>query len=135
MTPKPRQNGLTPEGLNPERAQPVSAAATEQPQLTEPEERKTVFAALREAYLRARDGHKKSPPEKHERTARSANGGKSLLVLAVAVIVMLFVFLGMFSSSSGTKERAANRTKPHLGRPDTRSTSNTMARFAHMRTA
>ncbi len=40
------------------------------------------------------------------------------MVLAVAVIIMIFVFLGMFSSSSGTKDRAANRTKPSLGRPD-----------------
>jgi hypothetical protein len=40
------------------------------------------------------------------------------LVLAVAVIIMIFVLLGTFSSSSGTKDRAANRTKPSLGRPD-----------------
>ena len=56
------------------------------------------------------------------RTAKSVDRSKGLLVLAVAVIIMIFVFLGMFSSSSGTKDRAANRTKPSLGRPEIAAT-------------
>jgi hypothetical protein len=43
------------------------------------------------------------------------------LVLAIAVIIMIFVFLGLFSTSSGTKNRAT-RTKPSLGRPEITAT-------------
>jgi hypothetical protein len=43
---------------------------------------------------------------------------KGLLVLAGAVVIMIFGFLAMFSSSNATKEHTAVRNKPNLGRPD-----------------
>src|ERR1035441_6846684 len=97
----------------------ISAGASEQPDAPEPEVKRSLFASLREAYLRARDGRKGVRPERQARTAKNVDRSKGLLVLAVAVVVMIFVFLGMFSSSSGPRDRAAIRTKPSLGRPDT----------------
>ena len=67
-------------------------------------------------------GARGSSRKSRARTAKSVDRSKGLLVLAVAVIIMIFVFLGMFSSSSGTKDRAANRTKPSLGRPEITTT-------------
>ena len=72
--------------------------------------------------VRARDGRKSGQPDKQTRAAKSVDRSKGLLVLAVAVIIMIFVFLGMFSSSSGTKDRAANSMKPSLGRPEIAAT-------------
>src|SRR5205085_9130026 len=95
----------------------ISRDAAE-PDAPEPEQRRTAFSSLREAYVRARHGRKAARPETQARTAKSVDRSKGLLVLAVAVIIMIFVFLGMFSSSSGTKDRAANKTKPSLGRPE-----------------
>ena len=68
--------------------------------------------------MRARDGRKAGRPERQVRTAKNVDRSKGLLVLAVAVVVMIFVFLGMFSSSIGTGGRAAIKTKPSLGRPE-----------------
>ena len=80
---------------------------------------KSLFSSLREAYERARDGRKRPQPEKQQsRTAKSVDRSKGLLILAAAVIIMIFVFLGMFSSSSTVKDRAGNRNKPSLGRPN-----------------
>jgi len=98
--------------------QRIRADAAEPPDAAEREETRTPFGSLRDAYTRARDGRKRGQPEKPSRAARSVDRSKGLLVLAVAVIILIFVFLGMFSSSSGTKDGAANRTKPSLGRPD-----------------
>jgi hypothetical protein len=119
MTPRLNKTEGLPDGVESDATQHISAGEAEQPGLTEPEDRRTPFSTLREAYARARDGRKRDQPEKQNRTAKSADRSKGLLVLAVAVIIMIFVFLGMFSSSSGTKDRAANRTKPSLGRPET----------------
>ena len=121
MTPELNKNEVLPNGAEPDATQRTPAGAREQPETAEPEETRTVFGSLREAYERARDGRKRVQPEKQSRTAKSVDRSKGLLLLAVAVIVMIFVFLGMFSSSSGTKDRAGNRTKPSLGRPDVRA--------------
>src|ERR1035438_5559939 len=118
MTPGLNKIEGLPDAGESDATQRVSAGAAEQPEATEPEDRRTAFSALRDAYARARDGRKRDQPEKQNRTAKSADRSKGLLALAVAVIIMIFVFLGMFSSSSGTKDRAANRTKPSLGRPE-----------------
>jgi len=91
--------------------------AAEPPEVVEPEEKRTLFASLREGYLRARDGRTKAQAEKQTRAGKSVDRSKGLLALAVAVVIMIFVFLGMFSSSSGTRDRATNR-KPSLGRPE-----------------
>ncbi|MBZ5726940.1 MAG: TrbI/VirB10 family protein [Acidobacteriia bacterium] len=85
---------------------------------TKPEPPKGLMASLREAYERARDGRRQQPQEKHPRTAKSVDRSKGLLVLAGAVVIMIFGFLAMFSSSNATKEHTAGRNKPNLGRPD-----------------
>ena len=101
-------------------AQESSAQELDQPAASQPEEQKSLFSSLREAYERARDGRNRVQPEKQQsRTAKSVDRSKGLLILAGAVIIMIFVFLGMFSSSSTVKDRAGNRTKPSLGRPNT----------------
>jgi hypothetical protein len=41
------------------------------------------------------------------------------------VVIMIFVFLAMFSSSSAVKDRAGSRNKPSLGRPNLPATSST----------
>jgi len=117
MTPELNKNEGLPDGSELDATRLINAGSAEQPEATEPQETRTAFGSLREAYLRARDGRKRVQPEKQSRTAKSIDRSKGLLVLAVAVIIMIFVFLGMFSSSSGTKDRAS-RTKPSLGRPD-----------------
>jgi hypothetical protein len=91
--------------------------AAEPPEVVEPEEKRTLYASLRDGYLRARDGRTKGQAEKQTRAGKSVDRSKALLVLAVAVVIMIFVFLGMFSSSSGTRDRATNRN-PSLGRPE-----------------
>jgi hypothetical protein len=126
MTPELNKTERLPDDAGPDAARDVArdvtqrirAGAAEQPDAAEPEERRTAFGSLRDAYTRARDGRKRGQPEKQSRSAKSVDRSKGLLVLAVAVIILIFVFLGMFSSSSGTKDGAANRTKPSLGRPD-----------------
>jgi len=119
MTPELNKTEKLPDTAEPDVTRRISAGAAEQPDAPEPEEKRTLFASLREAYLRARDGRKGVRPERQARTAKNVDRSKGLLVLAVAVVVMIFVFLGMFSSSSGPRDRAAIRTKPSLGRPDT----------------
>jgi hypothetical protein len=121
MTPELRKTDGPQDAAESEATERIGAGTAEQPEASEPE-RKTAFGSLRDAYLRARDGRRTGQPEKQSRTAKSVDRSKGLLVLAVAVIVMIFVFLGMFSSSTGTKERAANRTKPSLGRPEMAAT-------------
>jgi len=121
MTPQMNKTEGLPNGAEPDATQRIRVDAAEQLETPEPQETRTVFGSLRDAYGRARDGRKRVQPEKQSRTAKSVDRSKGLLLLAVAVIVMIFVFLGMFSSSSGTKDRAGNRTKPSLGRPDVRA--------------
>jgi hypothetical protein len=118
MTPELNKTERLPDDAGPDVTQRINAGAAEQPDGAEPAEHKTAFGSLRDAYTRARDGRKRVQPEKPSRSAKSVDRSKGLLVLAVAVIILIFVFLGMFSSSSGTKDGAANRTKPSLGRPD-----------------
>ena len=122
MTPELNKTEGLPDGAEPAATQRIGTGAAEQPEATEPEGTRTGFSSLREAYVRARDGRKRGQPEKQSRTAKSVDRSKGLLVLAAAVIIMIFVFLGLFSSSSGTKDRAANRTKPSLGRPEITAT-------------
>jgi len=126
MTPELNKTERLPDDAGPDAARDVArdvtqrirAGAAEQPDAAEREETRTPFGSLRDAYTRARDGRKRGQPEKPSRSAKSVDRSKGLLALAVAVIILIFVFLGMFSSSSGTKDGAANRTKPSLGRPD-----------------
>ena len=118
MTPELKKTEEIPDGAELDATRRIRGGAAEQAEAPEPEEAKSALGSLREAYLRARDGRRKVQPEKQSRTAKSVDRSKGLLVCAVAVVIMIFVFLDMFSSSSGTKDRSANRTKPSLGRPD-----------------
>jgi hypothetical protein len=117
MTPDLNRTEELPETAEQDLTRRIGASTAERDDAAEPEERKTAFASLQEAYRRARDGRKAAQPERQSRTAKTVDRSKALLLLAVAVIVLIFVFLGLFSSPSGTKDRAANRTKPSLGRP------------------
>ena len=109
--------------------QESSTRELDQTPASKPEESKSIFSSLREAYERARDGQKRPQPEKQQsRTAKSVDRSKGLLILAAAVIVMIFVFLGMFSSSSTVKDRAGNRNKPSLGRPNIPANNSTEGR-------
>jgi len=122
MTPELNKTEGPTDGAEPAATQRIGTGAAEQPEAAEPEGTRTGLSSLREAYVRARDGSKRGQPEKQSRTAKSVDRSKGLLVLAAAVIIMIFVFLGLFSSSSGRKDRAANRTKPSLGRPEITAT-------------
>jgi len=118
MTPELNKSDGLPNAAEPDVTRRMSVGAAEPPDAAEPEEKRNVFSSLRDAYERARDGRRPAQPARQDRTAKSVDRSKGLLILAVAVIVMIFVFLGMFSSSSGTYDRAANRTKPSLCRPE-----------------
>jgi type IV secretory pathway VirB10-like protein len=116
MTPEFNKNEETAAGDATRRIGREAAAVGSE--AVETEEKKTIFGSLRDSYLRARDGRARGPAEKQNRTAKNVDRSKGLLALAGAVVVMLFVFLGLFSSSSGTRDRAAHKTKPSLGRPE-----------------
>src|ERR1039457_7191350 len=120
MTPESNKTEGRPDVAEADVTRRISNGPAEQLDAAEPEEKRTLFASLREAYVRARDGRKAVRPERQARTAKNVDRSKGLLVLAVAVVVMIFVFLGMFSSSSGTRDRATIRTKPGLGRTEER---------------
>ena len=116
MTPDVKETEGLPEPAEHNLTERIGVPPSEQPDAAEPEEKKTVFGSLQEAYRRAKDGRKAAQPERQNRTAKTVDRSKALLLLAAAVIVLIFVFLGLFSSPSGTKDRAANRSKPSLGR-------------------
>src|ERR1035438_6448194 len=73
MTPGLNKIEGLPDAGESDATQRVSAGAAEQPEATEPEDRRTAFSALRDAYARARDGRKRDQPEKQNRTAKSAD--------------------------------------------------------------
>jgi hypothetical protein len=119
---------MTPDPLSREEMQPddgksdatrrIHPGIEEPLETTKPERPKGLMTSLREAYARARDGRREQSAEKHPRTAQTVDRSKGLLVLAGAVVIMIFGFLAMFSSSNTTKDRSAARNKPNLGRPE-----------------
>ena len=120
---------MTPDPLSREEMQPddgksdatrrIHPGVEEPLETTKPEQPKGLMTSLREAYARARDGRRQQSAEKQPRTAQTVDRSKGLLVLAGAVVIMIFGFLAMFSSSNTTKDRSAARNKPNLGRPET----------------
>ena len=120
---------MTPDPLSREEMQPdegksdatrrIHPGVEEPIETTKPEQPKGLITSLREAYARARDGRRQQSAEKQPRTAQTVDRSKGLLVLAGAVVIMIFGFLAMFSSSNTTKDRSAARNKPNLGRPET----------------
>ena len=119
---------MTPDPLSREEMQPddgesdatrrIHPGVEEPIETTKPEQPKGLMTSLREAYERARDGRRQQSAEKQPRTAQTVDRSKGLLVLAGAVVIMIFGFLAMFSSSNTTKDRSAARNKPNLGRPE-----------------
>ena len=120
---------MTPDPLSREEMQPddgksdatrrIHPGVEEHFETTKPEQPKGLMTSLREAYARARDGRRQQSAEKQPRTAQTVDRSRGLLVLAGAVVIMIFGFLAMFSSSNTTKDRSAARNKPNLGRPET----------------
>ena len=120
---------MTPDPLSREEMQPddgksdatrrIHPGVEEPLETTKPEQPKGLMTSLREAYARARDGRRQQSAEKQPRTAQTVDRSRGLLVLAGAVVIMIFGFLAMFSSSNTTKDRSAARNKPNLGRPET----------------
>ena len=70
MTPELRKTEGPQDAAEPDATQRISARTAEQPEATEPEERKTAFSSLREAYLRARDGRQDGPARKAEQNRK-----------------------------------------------------------------
>jgi hypothetical protein len=120
---------MTPDPLSREEIQPddgksdatrrIHPGVEEPIETTKLEQPKGLITSLREAYARARDGRREQSAEKQPRTAQTVDRSRGLLVLAGAVVIMIFGFLAMFSSSNTTKDRSAARNKPNLGRPET----------------
>ena len=94
---------------------------------TEPEPEKAsgrsgFLATLRKAYQQAKHGRTRGRGTDSSRSQRGADRTKSFLLLAGAVVVMFFVFLGVFSTSSAEKRERERRMQPRLGRPETSAT-------------
>jgi hypothetical protein len=104
-----------------ERTQAIKPAEAAEPPNAVTPEAKGIFGSLRQAYLRAKEGRTKQA-QAQAKPQQTVDRSKGLLVLAAAVVIMLFVYLALFSSSSGTKDRSASRSKPSLGRSDTSAT-------------
>ena len=86
----------------------------------EPEKKKGLFEKLQTAYMHAREGRNpKTATPSQDRNAKSSDRSRGLMIIAVAVFFLLFVFIAMFSHSSGSRrDDQARRNKPSLGRPE-----------------
>src|ERR1039458_4719997 len=73
MTPELNKTEGLPDAAEPDVTWSISAGAAEQPDAAEPEEKKTLFGALRDAYKRAREGRKAVRPERQARTAKNVD--------------------------------------------------------------
>ena len=95
MTPEMKQDRGTTEAPSWMRRSESALEQQTKPEPANPKRRRAVFGSLREAYRacpgRAEDGRNQ---EKQSRTAKSVDRSKGLLILAVAVIIMIFVFWG-----------------------------------------
>ena len=119
MTPDPLHSDETRQDDSDSGATRRIRSGVEEPfETTMREQPRGLITSLREAYERARDGRRPQPQEKQPRTSLTVDRSKGLLVLAAAVVIMIFGFLAMFSTSNATKDRAAGRNKPNLGRPE-----------------
>ncbi len=118
MTPDPLHSDETRQDDNDSGATKRIRSGVEEPiETTRREQPRGLITSLREAYERARDGRRPQLQEKQPRTSQTVDRSHGLLVLAAAVVIMIFGFLAMFSSSNAPKDRAAGRNKPNLGRP------------------
>lgn len=95
----------------------------------EPEEepkRGGIGETFRAAYRRVKEGQPRTIAQRatgnplvSERAAQNRDRTKAMFVMVAGVVVLLVVFLGLFSSSNGDSKRAqsARRGNPSLGRP------------------
>jgi len=119
MAPDPlNREGVRPDDVELDVTRPIHRGTEESNETAGPEPAKGLLTSIREAYERARDGRRQQTAEKQPRTAKNVDRSKALLVLAAAVVVMIFGFLAMFSSSHSTKDRRVGSNKPNLGRPN-----------------
>src|SRR5690349_16996693 len=82
----------------------IAVLSDERPEIEEPE-KQTVLDKLRGAYARARDGgNRAAAMASPARTAKTKDRTKTLLVLALSVVLMLFAFVAMFSHSTHGNE-------------------------------
>jgi hypothetical protein len=78
---------------------------TERSTKIEEPEKQTVLDKLRGAYARARDGRNRvAATASQARNAKTKDRSKTLLVLALSVVLMLFAFVAMFSHSTRGNE-------------------------------
>jgi hypothetical protein len=98
------------------------AVAEEEPQ----EQRQGILETFRQAYRRAKYGQGtrvRRPavdPLVGERAARNRDRTRTMFAMVASVVVLLVIFLGLFSSSESDakRQRATRRGTPSLGRPE-----------------
>jgi hypothetical protein len=117
MAPDPLREDARPDDGESDATKRIHPGVDEAIETIKPERPKGLMTSLREAY-EARDGRRQQSQEKQPRTAKTVDRSKGSLVLAGAVVIMIFGFLAMFSSSNATKEHTSGRNKPNLGRPE-----------------
>ena len=89
---------------------------------TEPR-KQGIGATFREAFRRAKDREQSTNTVSESARARaelSRDKTKTLFAMVAAIVALLIMFLGLFSSSHEQvqREQAARRGKPNLGRPE-----------------
>ena len=89
-----------------------------------PANKRRVLARFRQAFQRARERHPAKAADLASVRARAEltrDKTKTLFAMIAAIVALLIVFLGLFSSSHEQvqREQAARRGKPNLGRPET----------------
>jgi len=90
--------------------------------MLDPEEesdRRSLMATLRRAYQQAKHGRPRAGGSGRSRSQKGVDRTMSFLLLAGAVVVMFFVFLGLFSTSGAEKRGREQRIEPRLGRRQT----------------
>jgi type IV secretory pathway VirB10-like protein len=105
---------------NPETESPEEELAQSEPVPA----KRGVAATFRDAFRRAKERQQSSSAAAETAKARSElsrDKTKTLFAMVAAIVALLIVFLGLFSSSHEQvqREQAARRGKPSLGRPET----------------
>ena len=105
---------------NPETESPEEELAQSEPVPA----KRGVAATFRDAFRRAKERQQSSSAAAETAKARSElsrDKTKTLFAMVAAIVALLIVFLGLFSSSHDQvqREQAARRGKPSLGRPET----------------
>jgi len=86
------------------------------PDSEEGDQARSLVTTLRKAYQQAKHGRPRAGRSERSRSQKGVDRTRSFLLLAGAVVVMFFVFLGLFSTSSAEKRGHEQRIQPRLGR-------------------